>query len=120
MQAAARCQMLPGGEYLIQIPPSAIENWGSAAVFTNVLATRLGVPLPAIPVLIFAGSAIAGGSLVFSHVLFAAVVAALLGDSVWFSAGRIYGRRLTDFLGRMSISLDASVRTTRALFERFG
>jgi len=105
---------------LIQIPPSAIENWGSAAVFANVLATRLGVPLPAIPVLVFAGSAIAGGNLVFSHVLCAAVVAALLGDGVWFSAGRIYGRRLTDSLGRMSLSLDASMRTTRALFERFG
>ncbi|CAN7535836.1 VTT domain-containing protein [Caballeronia sp. LjRoot34] len=105
---------------MIQIPPSAIENWGSAAVFVNVLVTRLGVPLPAIPVLVFAGSAIAGGSLVFSHVLCAAVVAALLGDGVWFFAGRIYGRRLTDFLGRMSLSLDASVRTTRALFERFG
>jgi len=105
---------------LIQIPPSAIENWGSAAVFANVLATRLGVPLPAIPVLVFAGSAIASGNLVFSHVLCAAVVAALLGDGVWFSAGRIYGRRLTDILGRMSLSLDASMRTTRALFERFG
>ncbi|MGX7004825.1 VTT domain-containing protein [Caballeronia sp. KNU42] len=105
---------------MIQIPPSAIENWGSAAVFANVLATRLGVPLPAIPVLVFAGSAIAGGNLVFSHVLCAAVVAALLGDGVWFSAGRIYGRRLTDSLGRMSLSLDASMRTTRALFERFG
>lgn len=105
---------------MIQIPPSAIENWGSAAVFANVLLTRLGVPLPAIPVLVFAGSAIAGGSLVFSHVLCAAVVAALIGDGVWFSAGRIYGRRLTDVFGRMSLSLDASIRTTRALFERFG
>jgi len=90
------------------------------AVFANVLVTRLGAPLPAIPVLVFAGSAIAGGSLVFSHVLCAAVLAALIGDCVWFSAGRIYGRRLTHILGRMSLSLDASVRTARALFERFG
>jgi membrane protein DedA with SNARE-associated domain len=105
---------------LIQIPPSAIANWGSLAVFANVLVTRLGAPLPAIPVLVFAGSAIAGGSLVFSHVLCAAVLAALIGDCVWFSAGRIYGRRLTHILGRMSLSLDASVRTARALFERFG
>jgi membrane protein DedA with SNARE-associated domain len=44
----------------------------------------------------------------------------LIGDGVWFSAGRIYGRRLTDMFGRMSLSLDASMRTTRALFERFG
>jgi membrane protein DedA with SNARE-associated domain/rhodanese-related sulfurtransferase len=105
---------------VIQIPPSAIESWGSAAVFANVLATRLGVPVPTIPVLLFAGSAIAAGILAFSHVLCAAVLGALIGDFVWFTAGRIYGRRLTDFLSRLSLSIDASVRTTRALFDRFG
>jgi membrane protein DedA with SNARE-associated domain len=105
---------------LIQISPTAIATWGSAAVFANVLATRLGAPLPAIPMLLFAGSAIAAGILAFSHVLFAAVAGALIGDFVWFSAGRIYGQRLTDFLSRRSLSLDASIRTTRALFERFG
>ena len=105
---------------MIQIPPSAIASWGSAAVFVNVLATRLGAPLPAIPMLIFAGSAVAAGMLPFSHVLCAAVLGALIGDFVWFSAGRIYGRRLTDFFSRMSLSFDAGVRTTRALFERFG
>jgi membrane protein DedA with SNARE-associated domain/rhodanese-related sulfurtransferase len=105
---------------LIQIPPSAITTWGSAVVFVNVLVTRLGVPLPIIPVLLFAGSAIAAGLLAFSHVLLAAVVAALIGDFAWFSAGRIYGARLTDFFSRRSLSVDASIRTTRNLFERFG
>jgi membrane protein DedA with SNARE-associated domain/rhodanese-related sulfurtransferase len=109
-----------GGGHLIQIPPSAITTWGSAVVFVNVLVTRLGVPLPIIPVLLFAGSAIAAGLLAFSHVLFAAVVAALIGDFAWFSAGRIYGARLTDFFSRRSLSADASIRTTRNLFERFG
>ncbi|MDP9155156.1 MAG: VTT domain-containing protein [Pseudomonadota bacterium] len=105
---------------MIQIPPSAITTWGSAVVFVNVLVTRLGVPLPIIPVLLFAGSAIAAGLLAFSHVLLAAVVAALIGDFAWFSAGRIYGARLTDFFARRSLSVDASIRTTRSLFERFG
>ncbi|SAL43759.1 membrane-associated protein [Caballeronia sordidicola] len=109
-----------GGGHLIQIPPSAITSWGSAVVFVNVLVTRLGVPLPIIPVLLFAGSAIAAGLLVFSHVLLAAVLAALIGDFAWFSAGRIYGARLTDFFSRRSLSVDASIRTTRNLFERFG
>jgi len=57
---------------LIQIPPSAIVQWGSAAVFANVLLTRLGVPLPSAPLLVFAGSAVASGRLSFAHVLFAA------------------------------------------------
>jgi membrane protein DedA with SNARE-associated domain/rhodanese-related sulfurtransferase len=105
---------------LIHIAPSTVAAWGGAAVFANVLATRLGVPLPAVPLLLFAGSAIANGTLLFSHVFFAAVLAALIGDGVWFSAGRVYGRRLINVLTRISLTVDTSVRRTRALFERFG
>ncbi|SAK75572.1 membrane-associated protein [Caballeronia hypogeia] len=105
---------------MIQIPPSAIQQWGAAAVFANVLLTRLGVPLPSAPLLVFAGSAVAGGRLSFSHVLLAAVCGALLGDSVWFSAGRIYGRRLVAALARRSYALDTGVRTAGELFERHG
>jgi membrane protein DedA with SNARE-associated domain len=105
---------------LIQIPPSAIVQWGGAAVFANVLLTRLGVPLPSAPLLVFAGSVVATGRLSFSHVLIAALCGALLGDSVWFSAGRIYGRRLVAALSRRSYAVDAGMRTTSELFERHG
>ncbi|MFM0519494.1 MULTISPECIES: DedA family protein [Caballeronia] len=105
---------------MIQIPPSAIVQWGSAAVFANVLLTRLGVPLPSAPLLVFAGSAVASGRLSFAHVLFAALCGALLGDSVWFSAGRIYGRRLVAALSRRSYAVDSGMRTTGELFERHG
>jgi membrane protein DedA with SNARE-associated domain len=105
---------------LIQIPPSAITQWGGAAVFLNVLLTRLGVPLPSAPLLIFAGSAVASGRLSFSHVMFAAVAAALLGDSVWFSAGRVYGRKLVAALSRRSYAIDSGMRTAGNLFERHG
>lgn len=103
---------------MIQIPPSAIVEWGGAAVFVNVLLTRLGVPLPSAPLLVFAGSLAANGRLSFAHVLLAAVCAALLGDSVWFSAGRIYGRRLVAALSRRSYAVDTGMRTTGELFER--
>ncbi|SAK94098.1 DedA family protein [Caballeronia ptereochthonis] len=105
---------------MIQIPPSAIVQWGGAAVFANVLLTRLGVPLPSAPLLVFAGSVVASGRLSFAHVLFAAVCGALLGDSVWFSAGRIYGRRLVAALSRRSYAVDTGMRTTGELFERHG
>jgi membrane protein DedA with SNARE-associated domain/rhodanese-related sulfurtransferase len=105
---------------VIHVTPAAITAWGAEAVFANVLLTRLGVPVPAVPVLVLAGSAVAHGTLSFTHVLFAAVLAALIGDGVWFSAGRIYGRPLINRLARFSLSIDSSVQTTRALFERFG
>ncbi|MFP3562456.1 cytochrome P460, partial [Paraburkholderia sp. SIMBA_049] len=73
---------------------TAVSTWGGAAVFLNVLLTRLGVPIPAVPMLLFAGSAIAAGSLSFWPVFGAAVLGALIGDGAWFTAGRIYGRKL--------------------------
>ncbi|WP_244816499.1 DedA family protein [Caballeronia sp. Lep1P3] len=105
---------------MIQIPPSAIAQWGAAAVFGNVLLTRLGVPLPSAPLLILAGSMIASGRLSFAHVLLAALCGALLGDGVWFSAGRVYGRRLVAALSRRSYALDSGMNRASQLFERHG
>ncbi|MFM0737478.1 VTT domain-containing protein [Paraburkholderia xenovorans] len=105
---------------MLELPPSAITTWGGAVVFLNVLLTRLGVPVPAVPVLLFAGSAIAAGTLSFWPVLCAAVLGALLGDGAWFAAGRIYGRKLMAALARFSPAADAKLDKARSLFERFG
>jgi membrane protein DedA with SNARE-associated domain len=105
---------------LIQIPTSAIAQWGGAAVFVNVLLTRLGVPLPSAPLLVFAGSAVASGRVSFVPVFLAAMFAALLGDTVWFAAGRIYGRKLIAALSRRSYAVDSGMRRTSDLFERHG
>ncbi|WP_027802120.1 VTT domain-containing protein [Paraburkholderia dilworthii] len=105
---------------MVEFPSSAVSTWGGAVVFGNVLLTRLGVPIPAVPVLLFAGSAIAAGSLSFWPVLGAAVLAALIGDGVWFTAGRLYGRKLLGVLGQMLPAVDARVEQARSMFERFG
>lgn len=105
---------------MVAFPSSAVSTWGGAVVFLNVLLTRLGVPIPAVPVLLFAGSAIAAGNLSFWPVLGAAVVGALLGDGAWFTAGRLYGRKLIAALGRLAPAVDAKVDQARSLFERFG
>jgi membrane protein DedA with SNARE-associated domain/rhodanese-related sulfurtransferase len=97
-----------------------VSTWGGAVVFLNVLLTRLGVPIPAVPVLLFAGSAIAAGTLSFWPILGAAVLGAVLGDGAWFIAGRLYGRKLLAMLGRLSPAVDLRVETARSLFERFG
>jgi membrane protein DedA with SNARE-associated domain/rhodanese-related sulfurtransferase len=99
---------------------SAISTWGAAIVFLNVLVTRLGVPVPAVPVLLFAGTGIANGHLSFWQVLTAALLGALIGDGVWFAAGRILGRRLIHALARLSVAVESRVRKARALFVRFG
>jgi membrane protein DedA with SNARE-associated domain/rhodanese-related sulfurtransferase len=105
---------------LLEIPTSAVVTWGGAVVFVNVLLTRLGVPIPAVPVLLFAGSAIAAGTLSFWPILGAAVLGAAIGDGAWFAAGRLYGRKLLAALGRLSPAVDSKVETARSMFERFG
>ncbi|PQV54262.1 VTT domain-containing protein [Paraburkholderia sp. BL21I4N1] len=105
---------------MVEFPSSAIATWGGAFVFINVLLTRLGVPIPAVPVLLFAGSAIAAGTLSFWPILCAAVLGALIGDATWFAAGRLYGRKLMAALGRLSPAIDSKVDKARSLFERFG
>ncbi|MFM0033552.1 VTT domain-containing protein [Paraburkholderia strydomiana] len=105
---------------MVAFPSSAVSTWGGAVVFLNVLLTRLGVPIPAVPVLLFAGSAIAAGTLSFWPILGAAVLGAVLGDGAWFTAGRLYGRKLLALLGRLSPAVDFRVETARSLFERFG
>jgi membrane protein DedA with SNARE-associated domain/rhodanese-related sulfurtransferase len=105
---------------LVEFPSSAVSTYGGAVVFLNVLLTRLGVPVPAVPVLLFAGSAIAAGTLSFWPILGAAVLGALIGDGAWFTAGRLYGRKLIAALGRLSPAVDSRVETARSLFERFG
>lgn len=105
---------------MVEIPSSAVSTWGGAAVFVNVMLTRLGVPIPAVPMLLFAGSAIAAGTLSFWPILGAAVLGAMIGDGTWFTAGRLYGRKLLAALGRLSPAIDSKVETARSLFERFG
>lgn len=105
---------------MVEFPSSAVATWGGAFVFINVLLTRLGVPIPAVPVLLFAGSAIAAGTLSFWPILCAAVIGALIGDAAWFAAGRLYGRKLMAALGRLSPAIDSRVDKARSLFERFG
>jgi membrane protein DedA with SNARE-associated domain/rhodanese-related sulfurtransferase len=105
---------------LVEFPSSAVSTWGGAVVFVNVLLTRLGVPIPAVPTLLFAGSAIAAGTLSFWPILGAAALGALIGDGSWFAAGRLYGRTLLAWLGRLSPVVDAKLDMAHSLFERYG
>lgn len=102
------------------VPTLLASSWGAWAVFVSVLATQLGVPVPAAPMLILAGTLAAAGNAPFWQMLAAAVLAVLIADSLWFTAGRLYGRRFLNSLVRFSLSIDSTLRTAHRWFERFG
>jgi membrane protein DedA with SNARE-associated domain/rhodanese-related sulfurtransferase len=97
-----------------------IARHGLALIFANVLLEQLGVPLPAIPTLIVAGALAVDGTLSAPAVFGVAFAASMVGDSAWYVAGRLYGRRVMTILCRISLSPDSCVRQTENHFERWG
>ncbi|OUL99974.1 VTT domain-containing protein [Variovorax sp. JS1663] len=92
-----------------------------AVVFIATFAARVGLPVPAAPVLVVAGgiAAIAEPVLIVAMVG-ATLLANVLGDAVWFYAGRIYGYRFMRLLCKISISPDSCVRRSESLITRWG
>jgi membrane protein DedA with SNARE-associated domain len=97
-----------------------LTQHGLLLVFGNVLLTQLGVPLPAIPILAVAGAFVAQGQIALAPLLLATVVASLIGDTLWYFAGRRYGYRVLRTLCRVAIEPDSCVKQTETIFERWG
>jgi membrane protein DedA with SNARE-associated domain/rhodanese-related sulfurtransferase len=89
-------------------------------VFVAVLIDQIGVPFPAIPVLIVAGTMAAAGAPYGSALLAASTIACLLADLIWFQIGRSYGMRVLKTLCRISLEPDSCVSETQNRFERWG
>lgn len=97
-----------------------LQQYGLGFVFLNVLALQAGLPLPAYPTLIIAGTLAAMGGSPVWQVVGAGVGAALVADTGWYAAGRRFGMRVLSTLCRMSLSQDSCVRQTESIFQRFG
>ena len=101
---------------------------GAGLVFVVTLAARLGVPVPAAPLLVIAGAlamrpsnASAGAAAVAAFSTFAlAIIANILGDAAWFWAGRRHGYKVLKLLCRISISPDSCVRQSETFITRWG
>jgi membrane protein DedA with SNARE-associated domain len=97
-----------------------VARHGLSIVFANVLLHQLGVPIPAMPMLIIAGALVADGTLQLPALLAAVVIASLLGDTPWYLAGRRYGYRILRAVCRISIEPDSCVKQTENIFMRYG
>ncbi|GAB3625652.1 membrane protein [Pandoraea terrae] len=94
-----------------------IARYGLALVFLNILGQALGLPVPAYPTLILTASA---GTFSPPTILVVALAAALIGDAVWFLAGRRFGSQILRLMCRLSISPDSCVSRTEGALERHG
>ena len=97
-----------------------LRQHGLSMVFANVLLAQLGLPIPALPMLVVSGALLAEGSLNVVALAVVVIVASLLGDVPWYVAGRRYGYRVLRTLCRISIEPDSCVKQTENIFGRWG
>lgn len=97
-----------------------IQTYGVLIVFGTVLLEQIGLPIPAMPILIVAGALAAGGEISWPACLAASLAACLISDFFWFRAGRFYGMRILRLLCKISLSPDFCVRQTEDKFNRYG
>jgi membrane protein DedA with SNARE-associated domain/rhodanese-related sulfurtransferase len=94
--------------------------YGLAIVIVNVLLDQIGLPVPAVPTLIVAGSIAARGEMSLPALFTGSVLACLAADCGWYWIGERYGIRVLKALCKISLEPDSCVSQTQTRFERWG
>jgi len=97
-----------------------LVRYGYLVVFAWVFAEQIGLPIPAMPVLLAAGAMAGTGRSSLVLVLVVAAIASLVSDVIWYWIGRVGGGRVLRFLCRISLEPDSCVRRTEETFSRRG
>ena len=97
-----------------------LDKYGYSLVFIVVLLEQLGLPLLVGPVLLLAGAVAVSGKLSLSLLILFAVLAALVGDMVWYFLGRKKGRSVLKVLCHLSLSPETCVKKTEDSFLKYG
>ena len=80
-----------------------ILRHGYSVLFAWMAAEQLGLPIPAIPLLLAAGALAGSQRLSLTLILLVSVVASLLADTLWYELGRRRGVPVLNFLCRISL-----------------
>ncbi len=93
---------------------------GGSLLFAVVFAEQVGLPIPAVPVLLAAGALAGAGKMNLALAVLLGVTACLLGDFIWYYLGRHRGGQVLKVLCRISLEPDSCVRQTENFFIRHG
>jgi membrane protein DedA with SNARE-associated domain len=93
---------------------------GYLFIFLSVLAEQIGLPIPAVPVLLALGALAAKGQMNYPEGLVLCVCAALTADVAWYGMGRRQGAGVLRLLCKISLEPDSCVRRTENVFLRYG
>ena len=107
-------------ELVMDATLGSLLTYGYVVLFVCVLAEQVGLPIPAVPVLLGVGALAGGGRMNVLMALGVAVAASLPVDLAWYELGRRRGSRVLGVLCRVSLEPDSCVRRTENLFMRQG
>ena len=99
---------------------SLVAQYGYLILFAFVTAEQIGLPIPAVPLLLGVGALSGAGKMSVPLALAVALAASLLPDIVWYELGRRRGGRVLGFLCRISLEPDSCVRRTETVFAQRG
>ena len=97
-----------------------LAQYGSIVLFLIVFAEQIGLPLPAMPLLLMAGALAGAGKMNLTLAILLSSLACVAGDVIWYELGRRRGRQVLSFLCRISLEPDFCVSRTENLFTRHG
>jgi membrane protein DedA with SNARE-associated domain/rhodanese-related sulfurtransferase len=89
-------------------------------LFGWIAAEQIGLPIPSVPILLTAGTLTATHQLSLPLILFSAILACLISDSLWYFLGARYGGTIVRTVCKLSFESAACVRRTGDFFQRYG
>jgi membrane protein DedA with SNARE-associated domain len=102
------------------LPTEFLLMYGYILLFVWVLVEQLGIPLPATPLLIAAGTLSAEHKISFPICLIVGISASIVADLSWFMIGKRYGHHVLRVLCKLSMEPTICVRRTQDSFGRSG
>jgi membrane protein DedA with SNARE-associated domain/rhodanese-related sulfurtransferase len=95
-------------------------RYGYVALPLWVFAEQIGVPIPAAPILLAAGTIASTGRMNLFFLTALALAGALTADLIWYRAGYAHGSRALGRLCRVCLEPDSCVRRVKNLLEKHG
>jgi membrane protein DedA with SNARE-associated domain len=95
-------------------------KYGYVVIFGAAFAEQIGLPLPAVPLLVGMGALSRSGAFSFPIVVLTGLIGSLAADLIWFVLGWFHGRSVLRLICRISLEPDYCVRRTEDAFERHG
>jgi membrane protein DedA with SNARE-associated domain/rhodanese-related sulfurtransferase len=93
---------------------------GYLLLFAFVLAEQSGLPIPSTPMLLAAGALAGLGRMNLAFAWSLAILASLIGDSLWFVLGRLRGFSILNVFCRISLEPDTCVQKSQITYGKHG